>query len=317
MKVLIVDDDRMSLKLLEGYLTRNHYEVVTASNGVEALVLLEKDPDLLLMITDWLMPEMDGLELCRRARLLKRKRYLSIILLTSRDAKNDLIEGLNSGADSFLNKPLNFTEMQAYLNVANRLIDMESKLEAQLLELQKAHTALQDAHHKIEEIAAKDGLTGLLNRRALMTRFEEEWSRAQRYNKYLTIMLLDIDFFKSVNDLHGHLVGDKVLQECSRQMLNSCRLSDIIGRYGGEEFLIITPETNIEEGCVVAERIRQDLSNLTFSDVNSTPPLKITVSLGLTLCHHENDSITNALSRVDEALYQAKHEGRNRVCVIP
>ncbi len=310
MKVLIVDDDRMSLKLLEGYLTRNHYEVVTATNGAEALMLLQKDPCLSLMITDWLMPEMDGLELCRQARLLKRKRYLFIILLTSRDAKNDLIKGLNSGADSFLNKPLNFTEMQAYLNVSNRLIDMESRLEAQLLEL-------QDAHHKIEEIAAKDGLTGLLNRRALMTRFEEEWSRAQRYNKYLTIMLLDIDFFKSVNDSHGHLVGDKVLQECSRQMLNSCRLSDIIGRYGGEEFLIIIPEKNIEEGYVVAERIRQDLSNLIFPDVNSTPPLKITVSLGLTLCHHENDSITNALSRVDEALYQAKHEGRNRVCVIP
>ena len=313
MKILVVDDDRLSRRIIERFLESLGYLVVTAENGEAALIILQQEIDISVVITDWMMPVMDGLELCRRARDFKWKRYLNIILLTSRGEKEDLIEGLNAGADAFVSKPLNFAELQAHLMVAERTLDLEQKLSMQLDELILAHHQLQEAHAKIEEIAHMDELTGLFNRRHIMQCLSDEFARAKRYSSPVSIFIMDLDHFKIVNDSHGHPAGDAVLREAGRILREAIRETDIIGRYGGEEFLGILPETETKGAVILAERICQGFQSFPFP-VSNSEHIQVTVSLGVSSFQPEQHDSDALLFEADQALYDAKKAGRNRVC---
>lgn len=305
LKILVVDDDRLSLRIMEKNLANKGYAVVTAENGVTAFERLEGDKDISLVITDWNMPLMDGVELCRKARVLKRSRYLPLILLTARGEKQDLIEGLNAGADAFISKPMDFSELQAHLKVSERIIDLEAKLADQFQKL-------KEAHDRIEEIAHKDELTNLANRRFIMELLDIEISRCKRYGNPLSAFILDIDHFKRVNDEHGHLSGDKVLRQIGSILSTTVRDTDRVGRYGGEEFLGFLPETDIQGAVIQAERLRYQVAECPFI-VEEGKILQLTVSIGVAQYDISNDTIETFLSRADEALYQAKQSGRNKV----
>ncbi len=314
MKILVVDDDRVSLRMISGNLTNRGHEVVMAGDGLEALKVLEKEKDISMIITDWIMPKMDGLVLCRKARELHRSKYLPILLFTSRSEKEDLIEGLNAGADAFLNKPLNFAELQAHLRVIERILDLEKRLAGQLLDLGEAMNRLKEAHAKIEEIARTDELTQLPNRRNIMERLEYEIGRAERYNSKLSVYILDIDHFKKVNDEHGHLTGDSILKEFGKILCKSMRRCDLIGRYGGEEFLGLLPEVGIEGAKQWGDRTRKIVEEMVFPALDGDS-VHITISIGIARYLHHKDNSTSILTRADNALYQAKKSGRNCVCL--
>lgn len=313
MRILLADDDPSSLGMLDTYLKSQAHEVVKAADGMEALAALEADAQISLLITDWIMPGMNGLELCRQARQLLRPRYLPILLLTSRGQSQDLVDGLNAGADAFLRKPLDFAELEAYLRVMRRILDLETRLADQLQALTQTRDQLQEALLRIEQIAWKDELTQLPNRRNIMEKLEEEIHRAGRYHKGLSVFLLDIDYFKQVNDCHGHQAGDFVLRKCAEVLSGALRESDSIGRYGGEEFLGILPETSLEGAMAQANRFREQIENARFA-VAPNVTLKITVSIGVTPYRTGCETLTALLSCADDALYQAKQSGRNRVC---
>lgn len=313
MKILVVDDDRLSRRILEMDLKKKGHDVISAENGEIALNLLKSDMEISLVITDWNMPVMDGLELCRKSRELIRKRYLPMILLTSRGEKEDLIAGLNAGADAFLSKPLNSPELQAHLKVVGRNLDLEKKLSDQIEEIKLAHIELQKANVKIEDIARHDGLTGLFNRRYVMERLEAEMIRSRLQGTPLGVIIIDIDHFKKVNDQFGHLMGDKVLRETSQVMQSNARPDDILGRYGGEEFLGVFPNTVMEGLLVIADRIRLSVQNNPIQ-LDTEESLNIKVSIGMACFKADRDTSTTLLSRADEALYEAKKNGRNQVC---
>ena len=313
MKILVVDDDRLSRRIIERFLESLGYAVVTAENGAMALTILQQETDIAVVITDWMMPVMDGLELCRHARAFQWERYLNIILLTSRGEKEDLIEGLNAGADAFVSKPLNFAEIQAHLKVAERTLELEQKLSMQLDELILAHHQLQEAHAKIEEIARMDELTGLFNRRHIMQCLSAEFTRAKRYSSELSIFIIDLDHFKIINDSYGHPVGDQVLRETGRLLREAIRETDIMGRYGGEEFLGILPETGTKGAVILAERICQSFRSFQCP-VSNDEHVQVTVSLGIASIQSEQQESDELLIQADQALYDAKKAGRNRVC---
>lgn len=305
MKILIVDDERTSLMVLQRHLEKWDNEVVTASSGAEALELLRSDADIDLLITDWIMPEMDGLEVCHRARQMNRDGFLPIMMLTALSDTQDLIQALNAGADAFLSKPVNSMELKAEIRVMKRVLDLERRLEAQIQELQEARA-------KIEAMAETDELTGLPNRRCLIRRLDDEIKRAERYGQPLSILILDIDHFKSVNDSHGHQAGDAVLVEAANLLSSMSRETDFIGRYGGEEFLAVLGQTGLEGSRLMAERIREAMADHTFNLGNGKTISK-TFSVGAATWHHGEDTDDRIIARADAALYEAKEGGRNRI----
>jgi len=314
MIILIVDDDLLSLKVLDFSLSKLGHSVINVSDAKEALTYLHSNNSISLLITDWIMPGIDGIELCKRARKMKREKYLPIILLTSLKEKKDLIEGLNAGADAFLSKPLNMAELKAHIQVIERILHLEEQLATQIIEVKDAHKKLKDALNKIEEIANTDELTAISNRRNIMDCLDKELERALRYGTKLSILIIDIDHFKRVNDNYGHLCGDIVLKKFALIIQDTIRNCDHFGRYGGEEFIGIFPETPIEEPIHMAERIREKISNTQFI-INNESKLKITISIGVAVYSGSKENSYTILSRADKALYRAKESGRNRVCI--
>ncbi len=229
-------------------LKRGGYEVEMAANGREALAKLE-DGDFPLMITDWEMPEMDGVALCRALRS-KEKGYTYIILLTSRDAIEHLVAGLQSGADDYLIKPVIEPELIARLNTGRRIVTLERSLRA--------------ANEENRRLSITDPLTGVYNRRYLMEQLPREIDRAARYGRQLAAIMCDVDFFKKINDTHGHLTGDEVLKWFSNTLKAGVRTSDWIARYGGEEFVIVLPETNVGNAATAAEHLRKHIAEQPF-----------------------------------------------------
>jgi diguanylate cyclase (GGDEF)-like protein len=288
-KVLIVDDDPAIVRILTAYLKKGGYEVFAASNGQEALVLLAQHHPSFL-ITDWNMPIMDGLELCQRAREMDLPGYLFIVFLTGRSGTEDLVTALNSGADDFLRKPLEWHELMARLRAGARILRLEARL---------------------SQLAAHDALSGLLLRRAFSRFAEKEWHRASRYHLPLSIVMLDIDYFKQVNDTYGHPAGDEVIQGLTRLLEQNARQSDIVCRYGGEEFCVLLPETNEEMAVIWAERFRCQLAETTFH-IGGTS-LRITASLGVAEILAEMGDKDELLNLADQCLLAAKEQGRNRV----
>ncbi len=295
MKILIAEDDAVSRRLLESFLRKWGYDVLITSNGREAWELLQEPEAPSLVVSDWIMPDMDGLELCRKIREVERAEYTYFIILTAKGKKEDVITGLEAGADDYLTKPFNRDELKYRVKIGERIIDLE---------------------RRILRLASTDSLTGVLNRRAFMERMEQEISRSFRDNLPLSLILSDIDHFKRVNDRHGHQVGDLVLQRFVSQLMESSRPYDFVGRYGGEEFVICLPDAGEPQTRIVAERMRRSIEDMRIMLPDGSKSVRITASFGIVALRLElEDSVDSLIGRADVALYKAKHEGRNRVCV--
>lgn len=293
MKILIVEDDPISRKLLENVLPKWGYDVTFASDGEEAWKLIQEPEAPNLVISDWMMPQMDGLELCRRTRLMKRSGYIYFIILTSKGSKEDVVKGLNAGADDFLVKPFDYEELKYRIEIGKRIIRLEQQ---------------------ITTLANTDSLTNVLNRRAFMERMKQEAQRSFREKTNFSLLLTDIDHFKNVNDQYGHQVGDIVLKTFANQFLLFSRPYDFIGRYGGEEFVVGIPGADRKQAYGIAERMRKRLEQLEIMLPDGSEAIRITASFGVsTLRTESSESVDSLIHRADEALYKAKDEGRNCV----
>lgn len=298
MRILIADDDAVSRRVLSGTLARLDYEVTAVSHGDAAWQALQRQDAPRLAVLDWMMPGKDGPEVCRAVRRQAGRPYVYLLLLTARDRKEDLIAGLEAGADDYLVKPFNAFELKARLDVGRRILDLQKQLIA--------------AYEEMRHGALHDPLTGVCNRGAILEHFEKEWRRAEREQAPLGVLLADIDHFKAINDTHGHQAGDAVLWEVAQRMRAAIRASDAVGRYGGEEFLFILPRCNADGLPVLAERLRESVaaSAVGFRDLL----VPVTVSVGAASCsdlaHSEPAALLHA---ADAALYRAKSDGRNRV----
>jgi len=296
-RVLIVDDDPLQCSHLAQVMKEWDAEPFTAQSLADALRLhKEARPDLVLL--DVMMPHVDGYKL---AQMFKRTAmFVPIILLTALEDIDSKRRGLSAGADEFLIKPVNTLELQ---------IRMSS-----MLRIKRLADELERVNKELAELATIDGLTQVANRRAVEQRLVHEFQRARRYKHPFTCMLIDIDHFKAVNDNYGHPVGDKVLIEVAAAIRQSTRNTDLVGRFGGEEFMVLAPETPMTSGELVADRIRRSIAHRTASRVEKGMPA-VTASLGLASTELAVASETELVARADQALYRAKHEGRNRVIV--
>lgn len=291
MKVLIAEDDPVSLLYLRGAVEDWGYEVCTATDGHSACALLQQSDAPMLAILDWMMPGMDGIDVCRTTRHAQRDRYTYLIMLTTRSEVEFIVEAINAGADDFISKPFNLEELQVRMRAGTRIIELQ-----------------QELRHK----ATRDALTRIYNRGAILDILEQEIARHQRDGNPLAILFADLDHFKKVNDTYGHLAGDAVLREVTQRIANALRPYDSLGRYGGEELLLTLPACSAEKAGEVAERIRHIVhATLIKTDYGM---IAASVSIGVTaLAPREQVSINVLLQRADEALYRAKNNGRNRV----
>ncbi len=305
MRILIADDSIVSRHLLDATLRKWGYEVVVACDGVEAWNILQSPDAPRMVILDWVMPGLTGPEVCRRVRARTKEsdgatkdNYTYILLLTSKSLKEDLIEGLESGADDYITKPFDQHELKVRLRAGTRIIDLERELVA--------------AREELREQATKDFLMRIWNRSSILDILQRELIRGNREGRPVGVVLADLDHFKSINDTFGHFAGDAVLREFARRMTNSMRPYDAIGRYGGEEFLMVLPGCDEECTSGQAERLRRALDSTPMS-INDENRM-VTCSFGATCWYPGLDTSPDSLIRVaDEALYVAKKHGRNRV----
>lgn len=297
MKVLIADDSATSRILLRSALQRWGYEVVVAENGAQALEVLGRPDSPSMAILDWVMPFMTGPEVCRKIRETHREPYTYILLLTSKNTKNETVEGLDAGADDYVVKPFDEHELQVRLRAGKRIVDLQMDL--------------LRAREELRERANKDLLTMLPNRSAISTALEQEIARCHRDRRSVGIILLDIDHFKKINDTHGHFAGDAVLRETASRLRHNIRPYDQVGRYGGEEFLVVLPNCDLEQAKMQADRMRVKL-NATTMKVEGED-IKVSASFGVTVSDGSEKSPDFFVRVADEALYQAKAGGRNCV----
>ncbi len=298
MTILIAEDDPISRRLLETVLRKWGYDVVVAQDGEQAWRILEAAESPRLAIVDWMMPAMDGIEVCRRVRERNTSPYVYLLLLTARSQREDLLQGMEAGADDYVTKPFDANELKVRIRAGRRILELQEQL-------MTTQAALRDQ-------AARDPLTGIWNRSAIFEILQRELTRAQRENAPLAVVMADLDRFKQLNDSNGHMAGDAVLRESVRRMSSSIRNYDAIGRYGGEEFLIVLPGCDESSGANRAEHIRQAVTAEMFD--TSEGRLSVTCSLGVASTTGSQSIGTDELiRRADAALYRAKNRGRNRV----
>ena len=303
MKVLIADDDHLTREMLRVVLRDAGYEVVLAADGREARDVLEKE-HIRMLVVDWMMPGLDGPGLIRHVRSAGWPKYTYIILLTAKAGRDEIVEGLNLGADDYVTKPFRREELLARMGVGSRILDLEARLSESL-----AREAAQ---------GGRDGLTGLLNRRALQERAQAELNRAARERRSVGVVMLDLDHFKAINDRFGHAAGDEALRKVAEVLERSPRDYDLSGRWGGEEFLVVLPGATLAQACVVADRIRSAIEEVAL-DVGQREPLLLRASLGVVAAPPSAQAVPleEIVKQADEALYRAKATGRNRVCWQP
>jgi diguanylate cyclase (GGDEF)-like protein len=290
---MVIEDHPDQRELLEIVLQREGYRVVTAANGVDALEKLEREPAQVIL-SDVMMPKMDGFELMRKIRANPLTKNLYIILITARIQERDRVQGLDLGADDYITKPFSFSELLARVRVGARVVEYQQHLE---------HQALVDS------------LTGLYNRGAFERKMEEEFERAQRYRHQLSLIILDVDNFKKINDSYGHHWGDEVLKKIAEYLTSKTRRSDYAARYGGEEFVLILPETDIESALTVDMKVRSEIKAAAFGA--KTRSFSITVSVGISSTSNKEYSTWHQmLEDADEALYLAKSLGKDRAEVF-
>ena len=304
-KLLLVEDEPTQLLVMQRVLGQAGYAVETAANGAEALERISQG-QFQMLVTDWDMPGMDGVTLCRRIRESQAQLpgYLYILLLTSHDSTESLVTGLEAGADDYVSKPPKTPELLARLKAGQRVLQLEQ--------------SLREAKDKIQQLSITDPLVGTFNRRYLNDQLVHEVERARRYGHPLAAVMADLDFFKNVNDQHGHQAGDDVLRGFVALAKVSIRQSsDWVARYGGEEFVVVLPETDLAGAATTAEKIRSCCATTPFQ--TTVGRLVVTASFGVASLDPGNGPIGAAaeslLRRADAALYRSKHEGRNRITI--
>lgn len=296
MKILVAEDDALSRTLLQRTLQRAGYEVAAVEDGRQALVELSKEDPPRLALLDWIMPGRDGIEVCREVRRRKDHAYTYLILLSSRETKQDIVQGLESGADDYLTKPYDAEELKARLRAGERILELEDRL--------------VEARESMRFQATHDLLTSLWNRGVIVELVAREVTRARREKWCNAVMMCDIDHFKKVNDQHGHAAGDEVLREVARRLQRSVRSYDMVGRYGGEEFLVVLNKCDPSSAVARAENLRNAVAARPI--LLSTISLTLTISVGVALTtDFPNRDADDILHVADIALYAAKEAGRN------
>jgi diguanylate cyclase (GGDEF)-like protein len=312
LKVVVIDDDPTERRIIGLHLTAAGHTVQSASDGVEGLrLILDSNPQL--VITDWMMPHMDGMALCKALRQTKLGRQLYLIMLTGTGEDENQVEAFEAGADDYLIKPLRPRILAARLRACQRLLRLQEEVRRDKEELRRCLAELSVANRKLQQAALTDPLSGLYNRRYALDRLEQEWSAAQRSQRVLSCMIIDIDHFKRINDTYGHDVGDRVFCELTGVLLATVRRNDVICRLGGDEFLIVSPATDQEEAWVVAERLRDTVQQHVVTIPGNN--LHLTLSIGLAVSSPWMSSPADLLKAADRAVYAAKQSGRNQVCV--
>jgi len=300
--ILVADDEPVNRALIQRRLEREGYHVLTARNGNEAVKhVLQALPDLIIL--DVMMPEMDGMDACRLIKENEATRDIPIIFLSARDETDMKVSGLSLGADDYISKPFETEELVARVHVAIRLKRKRDQL----------RSSAEDASLRAElaqERAMTDSLTTLFNRYGLQSILAREHAEARRYNRQLSCVLIDLDNFKAINDTYGHGVGDLALQQVAAILREAVRGSDAVFRYGGEEFLVLLPQTEIEGAIALGEKIRAEVASRKFGDRECA--FTLTLSAGAASLEGD-ESIHEMIARTDMALYRAKERGRNRI----
>lgn len=313
MRVLVVDDDPGMRTLLRAMLAGQGHDVHEAENGQEAFEkTLEIRPEIIVL--DWLMPEMDGLELTRALRQTKVGRGVYILLLTGVEDDDKLIEAFEAGVDDFMVKPLKPRLLAARLRAGQRVINLQREVERDREEIRHFAAELAVSNRRLQEAALTDPLTGFPNRRYVIERIEQEWAASSRNKRPLSCMVIDVDAFKSVNDSHGHDVGDAVLRETALALKSGLRSHDVISRIGGDEFLVICPETDLPSALICAERMRKAVEGLEVK--SGAMPLRGSVSIGVAVRDATMTDADALIKCADRGVYLAKQRGRNRLAAV-
>jgi two-component system, cell cycle response regulator len=303
-RVLVVDDLPDNVEILRARLESRGYAVATAADGEEALALVHADPPQVILC-DVMMPGIDGYEVARRIKRDESLPFIPIILVTALSDTENIVQGLNTGADDYIAKPYHFQELEARVRAMLRIKRLQDELDLKNRELEVANK-------RLKKLSITDGLTELFNHRHVHELLRDEFERSRRSEEPLAVVMIDLDRFKAVNDTYGHPTGDVVLYETARILKETAREIDMVGRYGGEEFIAILPNTDEEEGARFAERVRQAVEAHLYRDEQNE--IHMTCSSGIASFPAEGvESPEELLKNADEALYLAKESGRNRV----
>jgi two-component system, cell cycle response regulator len=303
-RVLIVDDHPDNVEVIRARLEASGYRTTCASDGEEALRLVHDDPPDLILL-DVMMPKVSGMEVARQIKGAGDLPFIPIIMQTALDSVESKVEGLGAGADDYITKPINFAELEARVRSMLRIKELHDAVEKRERDLAKANLELQ-------RMAVTDGLTGLFNRRHIEERLREMFDHSQRLHEPLSVAMFDLDHFKSVNDTHGHQAGDEVLRQLAQRLKEVARDIDRVGRYGGEEFMVLLPGTVLDAAVTFAERVRQEVEGYVFTFEGGT--LRRTLSCGVAGWPHPRlRNCDQLVKAADDALYVAKERGRNRV----
>lgn len=305
-RILVVDDIADNREILEVRLTSRGYVVQTAVDGAQALERVKNDPPH-LVLCDVMMPVLDGFEVSRRIKADPQLPFIPVILVTARDSSEDVVAGLEAGADDYIAKPYHFPELEARVRAMLRIKRLQD-------ELDQKNRELEVANKRLRKLSITDGLTELYNHRHVHELLHEEFERSSRSGEPVAVTMLDLDRFKQVNDTYGHPTGDVILYETARILRDTAREIDMAGRYGGEEFIVILPNTGEEEAARFAERVRAAVEGHVYRD--DAAEVRMTCSAGVA-SHPGSAAGTESpealLKRADDALYRAKESGRNRV----
>ncbi|WP_424195668.1 diguanylate cyclase [Ampullimonas aquatilis] len=309
LRILVADDDAALIGVVKKLLLNEGHIVATAKNGQEAIeTALQFNPDM--VITDWVMPQVDGLELTHTLRQTMLGKGIYILIMTTFEADDKLVEAFNMGVDDYLVKPFPPRILKARLAAGKRFVQQQREMRRDVENIRKVANELAVNNRQLQQAAVTDTLTGLPNRRYAMDRLEQEWAAAKRRNSPLSLIMIDVDNFTLINDQFGHASGDLVLGHIGTTLRAKARLPDAVCRYGGDEFLIICPDTSPEDALLAAKRLRNELEKTPLLDEGQV--IHPTLSLGYATADFGN-SITDLLEQADQAVYRAKQKGKNSI----
>lgn len=309
--ILVVDDEESLREVLYEVLSEDGYQVATAASAEEALTLFAQN-HYALIITDICMPGLSGIDLLKQVK--EKNQDTQIIIMTSHASLDTALTALRAGAYDYLIKPFEDLELiSALVRRATEKIRLVSENKTLVVKLQTYNEELESVNRILRELAIRDGLTGLYNHRYFQEALAMEVARAQRHNRPFSLIFIDVDYFKKYNDTHGHPMGDQLLRNLSDMLNSRLRQSDMAARYGGEEFILLLPETGKDGAAIVAESVRSQIENYPFDGRETQPGGKVTVSVGVSTFQEDGSDAPSVLHQADQALYKAKHAGRNQV----